>query len=100
MPKFNRETIIELSELCRIDCTPEEQERYLKDLQSIFVYFEELDAVHTEGVRPLNHVLETMVNVEREDEVKNLLSRDDFLMNAPSSIGGMIKVPPVIKGGS
>lgn len=98
MPQFNRETIEELSELCRIECSQEEQQKFLNDLRGIFAYFEGLNEVNTDNVRPLNHVLESMVNVEREDTVHDLLPRQVFLDNAPSSISGMIKVPPVMKG--
>jgi len=33
----------------------------------------------------------------REDIPEEPLSRDLFLANAPSQVGGMIKVPPVFK---
>ena len=38
-----------------------------------------------------------MANVTREDVVGELLNREAFLANAPSHVGGMIRVPPVIK---
>jgi Asp-tRNA(Asn)/Glu-tRNA(Gln) amidotransferase C subunit len=34
----------------------------------------------------------------REDEIKDLLPRDQFLAGAPDQIGGMVRVPPVMKG--
>lgn len=96
---MDQKAIKELSKLCRIECTPEEEAHFLKDLQSILNYFEQLREVNTEGVRPLDHVLESVVNVMREDTIEHLLPREKFLENAPSQIGGMIKVPTVMKGG-
>jgi aspartyl-tRNA(Asn)/glutamyl-tRNA(Gln) amidotransferase subunit C len=96
MSDLNKDTIKKLTELCRIDCTNEEQESILQDLERILQYIELLHEVDTEGVEPCNHVLE-MFNVMREDEVGELLDREVFLSNAPSHIGGMIKVPPVLK---
>lgn len=97
---MDKKTIQELSALCRIKCTEEEEARFLKDLEGILAYFELLKEVDTEGVKPLNNILENIVsqNVFREDEVKPSLPREKFLQNAPSHTGGMIRVPPVMKG--
>lgn len=97
MTDLNKETIVQLSRLCRIDCTDEEQEKILRDLQKILKYFEELKQIDTENVAPCNHVLEEIANVLREDEIGPVLDRESFLANAPSHIGGMVRVPPVIK---
>jgi Asp-tRNA(Asn)/Glu-tRNA(Gln) amidotransferase C subunit len=36
-------------------------------------------------------------SVVRDDEPKDLLPREQFLSNAPDQVGGMIRVPPVLK---
>lgn len=97
MANLDKETIKKLTQLCRIDCTEEEQESLLKDLKQILEYIEQLQQIDTENVPPCNHVLEGMANIMREDEVGAVLDREAFLANAPSHIGGMIRVPPVIK---
>lgn len=97
MPEINKETIKQLSQLSRIHCTEEEQETLLKDLKKILAYIEQLNEIDTENVPPCNHVLAEITNVTREDRVGHVLNRDDFLANAPAHVGGMIKVPPVIK---
>lgn len=97
MADLDKETIKKLTQLCRIDCTEEEQEALLKDLKQILGYIEQLQQIDTDNVPPCNHVLEGMANVMREDEVGEVLDRETFLANAPSHIGGMIRVPPVIK---
>ena len=97
MSTLSKESIKKLIKLCRIDCSEEEQEALLKDLQKILHLFEQLQEIDTEHVAPCNQVLEGMGNVMRDDLTKNLLSREAFLSNAPSQIGGMIRVPPVIK---
>lgn len=97
MGKFNRETIKNLVQLCRIDCSEEEQDALLKDLGSIVAYVEQLSDIDTTHVRPCNHVLEGMSNVVREDVVSNIMPRELFLANVPSQVGGMVRVPPVMK---
>lgn len=97
MANLTKQTIQNLIKLSCIECSEEEQERLLIDLGKIISYFEMLDAIDTENVAPCNHVLASVVNVEREDKTGKTLSRDSFLSNAPSQIGGLIRVPPVIK---
>ncbi len=97
MSNLDKETIRQLTALCRIDCSEEEQNSLLKDLRKILEYFENLKEIDTENVPPCNHVLEGMCNVMREDVVGETLNRDEFLANAPSHIGGMVRVPPIIK---
>lgn len=87
-----------LAKLCRIECTEEEKQKLLGSLTRVIAYIEQLSEVDTDGVDPCNHVLESHVNVFRADEVGEVLSRETFIANAPAHIGGMIKVPPVMKG--
>lgn len=97
MTDLNKQTIHNLIGLCRINCSEEEQESLLLDLKKILDYFEQLQEIDTQHVAPCYHVLEDACNVMREDVVGETLPRDLFLANAPSQIGGMIRVPPVIK---
>lgn len=98
MSQLNKESIKVLKQLCRIDCTEEEELKLLSDLGKILDYFTMLEEIDTDGVAPLNHVLEDINNIMRDDEIHDVLPRETFLANAPAHTGGMIKVPPVIKG--
>jgi aspartyl-tRNA(Asn)/glutamyl-tRNA(Gln) amidotransferase subunit C len=97
MALLDKKTVDKLTQLSRIRCTEPEKEALLKDLKKILNYMEQLKEIDTENVPPCSHVLEDMVNVTREDIVGPTMPRDTFLANAPSHIGGMIRVPPVIK---
>jgi aspartyl-tRNA(Asn)/glutamyl-tRNA(Gln) amidotransferase subunit C len=97
MADIDRETIKNLSRLCRIDCTEEEIESLQKELLGIITYVEQLQEINTDQVPPCNHVLDDMYNAFREDEIGEPMSRDFFLANAPAHIGGMVRVPIVIK---
>ena len=97
MATLDKETIQQLTRLCRIDCTEEEQESLLKDLKKILDYVEQLQQIDTKDVPPCNHVLEGMANVMREDVVGEVLDREAFLANAPAKIGGMIRIPSFMK---
>ncbi|MBI5345528.1 MAG: Asp-tRNA(Asn)/Glu-tRNA(Gln) amidotransferase subunit GatC [Chlamydiae bacterium] len=87
-----------LQKLCRIKCTKDEEKELLHALQSILKYIEQLNELDTENVEPCRHVLMNMQkNIFRQDIVKETLLRETFLENAPEQIGGMIKVPPILK---
>jgi len=101
MANFDSQTLEHLKKLCRIDCTEEENREILNSLGRILEYVVQLNEVPTEDTASCRYVLRGMLkNQMREDEVKDLLPRDQFLSNAPDQIGGMIRVPPVLKPSS
>jgi len=97
MTKLDRQTLEDVAQLCRINYSKQDKESLLVDLASILGYIKLLDEVDTEGIAPCDHVLETMQNVMRIDQVDETLQREVFLENSPSHVGGMVRVPPVIK---
>ncbi len=93
-----RQEFDHLKKLCRIDCSAEEEAEVLNSLQKVIAYFEEIKAVDTEGVQSCNYVLQAMLkNQMRPDQCTDVLSRDRFLGNTSDQIGGMVRVPPVLK---
>jgi aspartyl-tRNA(Asn)/glutamyl-tRNA(Gln) amidotransferase subunit C len=98
MPKFDTQEFKHLQKLCRLNCTPEEEEAVLHSLQDVLEYLKQLEMVDTKGVTPCNYVLRSQLqNQMRDDEVKDLLPREQFLAEVPDHIGGMVRVPPVLK---
>jgi aspartyl-tRNA(Asn)/glutamyl-tRNA(Gln) amidotransferase subunit C len=98
MSEFDQETLKHLKKLCRIECSPEEEADFAQGIKRILKHIEQLDEIDTSNVAPCRFVLRGMLkNRVREDEVKDLLPRDKFLANAPDQIGGMIRVPPIMK---
>ncbi len=96
---MNQDELDKLAKLCRISCTEEEKEKFSGSISQIISYIEDLKQIDTQGVPCCNMVLETLSNVMRDDIPGELLSRDTFLANAPAHVGGMVKVPPVLKQG-
>lgn len=97
MSKLNEEELLKLTKLCRIECTEEEKKALGSNISKILAYIDLLQEVDTENVPACSHVMEQLSNITREDKVGPTLSRDEFLANAPSHIGGMVRVPPIIK---
>lgn len=90
-------TIEHLATLSRIAVTKQDKEVLFKDLNRILDFVAQLEKVDTEGVATCDFVLRNHKHLMREDKVENILPRDEFLKNAPDQMGGMIKVPPIIK---
>jgi aspartyl-tRNA(Asn)/glutamyl-tRNA(Gln) amidotransferase subunit C len=97
MSEFNEKEFDHLAKLCRLEFSKEEKQKLGSHLNRILGYVKQLHELDTENVKPCKHVLETMANVMREDIPGDLLNREEFLANVPSHVGGMVRVPPVIK---
>ena len=97
MPSFDKDSLNNLQNLCKIKLTDSEELEFLKKLKEILDYVELLKEVNTENVNPCNYVLKDMQqNIFRSDEVNFMLDREAFLSNAPDQLSGMIKVPEII----
>lgn len=101
MGNFDHQALEHLKKLCRLDCTPEESEDIFHSLNRVLSYMAQLNEINTLETKTCRYVLRGMLKSQmREDEVKDVLSREKFLANAPEQIGGMIRVPPVLKPSS
>jgi aspartyl-tRNA(Asn)/glutamyl-tRNA(Gln) amidotransferase subunit C len=92
-----KETIEKMARLSRIGITEEEKDIFTKSLSSIIDYFDVLNSLDTSQTAPMYSVLDEHTLPLRDDEVGDVLSKEEFLKNAPSSVGGLIRVPQVLK---
>lgn len=97
MSKMDEKEIKVLEKLCRISLTEEEEKKFAETLGNVLDYIKKLDEVDTEGVEPCSHVIAGIKAPLREDEPQRLIPREDFLKGAPEHVGGMVKVPTIIK---
>lgn len=97
MANFNEKQLKTLEKLCRLPLDPSEEETLLANLTKILTHIETLNEVDTEDVIPCNHVIKNTSAPLADDEPKRLIPRAEFLKNAPEHIGGMVKVPKVMK---
>lgn len=93
--KVDDQLVDRLAELSRLEFEAEEKVAIKEDLTKILSFMEQLNEVDTEGVEPLVYVNE-VENIFREDEVKDQLSVEQVLQNAPIKNEEYIKVPKVI----
>lgn len=97
MADLNRDTVLHLSRLCRIAVSDEELPELEESLKKVLNYVDQLQKVDLSDLLPYSRIEEQGIDSLRADEVKDLLPCETFLNNAPDHVGGMIRVPPVIK---
>lgn len=93
---INKEDIIRLAKLARIDLQGQE-DSILKDALRILKYFEELKGVNTDGVLAINNAID-MVNITDNDDINQELLQKG-IKHFPEIAGGCLKVPGVMHNG-
>jgi aspartyl-tRNA(Asn)/glutamyl-tRNA(Gln) amidotransferase subunit C len=93
--QIERNLILRLENLARLELSEAEREKLQGSLNDILSMVEKLNELDTEGVEPLVYINEDL-NMLREDVVKNELARTDALKNAPDATDAFFKVPKVI----
>lgn len=91
---INREILVHLAELGRIELQAKEEERLMDDLKKIMDYFEELTALDTTGIAPIMGGTE-ITNSFREDTERENTNRGAGTDAFPESQDGYLKVPNV-----
>lgn len=76
--------------------TDQEMPDLVKEYDIFMEHVQVLSKIDTEGVEPLAFPYEIETTFLREDEVTDVISKDDALRNASSVEAGQIKVPKVV----
>ncbi|MNJ38522.1 Aspartyl/glutamyl-tRNA(Asn/Gln) amidotransferase subunit C [compost metagenome] len=85
-----------VAKLARLNLTDDEREKFTKQLGAILQYADKLNELNTDDIEPTTHVL-PLINVMREDVVKESLSQEKVFRNAPEEEDGQFKVPAVLE---
>ena len=96
MMSFTEKDLKGLEKLARIKCTKDEEVALLEKLKSTLAQIEMLDELDIGNVKPCCRVSSSHEEYTREDEVGEVIARDDLLSNAPDAVAGMVRVPPVM----
>lgn len=92
---LTREAVERVAHLSRLEFTEEELTEQFAQLQSIIEMMDSLSEIDTEGVAPLNHVMD-IENVFREDTVHESMGTEKVLANAPEENENMFQVPKIV----
>jgi aspartyl-tRNA(Asn)/glutamyl-tRNA(Gln) amidotransferase subunit C len=93
---LTQDDVRKIAELARLELTADELALFTRQLGDILTYVEQIRALDTAGVAPTSQVLNRPV--DRADEPRATLSRQQLLGNAPDAAteSGLFKVPRVI----
>jgi aspartyl-tRNA(Asn)/glutamyl-tRNA(Gln) amidotransferase subunit C len=82
--------------LARLALTPEERERFRRQLGLILEHAERVRELAAEDVPPTSHPI-PRANVMRPDELEPTLSHEEALVSAPEAQDGRFKVPRILE---
>ncbi len=94
--KIDEQQVRKVAKLARLELTDAEVQEFAGQLSAILDYVERMNELKTDDVEPLAHCL-PIVNVFREDTIKESLGTEAALANAPQRDGAFFKVPKILE---
>ncbi len=89
---IDREQVLHVARLARLELTDEEVERMSGELSAILDHVERMNELDLDGVEPTSHVV-ALENVLRADEPRPSWPREQVLEPAPDPAEGAFRVP-------
>ena len=96
--EITREQIKHLAHLSRLELSGAELDVMQGDMTKILGFVAKIESLDLDGVEPLTQMSKS-VDVMREDEVDNMISKEDALKNAPDANSDYFRVPKFGKKG-
>jgi len=90
---IDRDTVLRVAKLARLELRPDEIDRLTGELDAILAAVSKVGELDLAGVPPTSHPLD-LVNVWGDDEPRPSLPLDDSFANAPAREGDLFRVPP------
>jgi aspartyl-tRNA(Asn)/glutamyl-tRNA(Gln) amidotransferase subunit C len=90
---IDRETVVHVARLARLDLRPEEVDRLTNELGAILEAVSKVAELDLADVPPTSHPLD-LVNVWADDEARPSLSLQEVFANAPAREADLFRVPP------
>jgi aspartyl-tRNA(Asn)/glutamyl-tRNA(Gln) amidotransferase subunit C len=85
-----------VANLARLDLNEEEIQDFTKQLNDIISFVKQLERVDTTNIEPTSHA-NAVVDVIREDKLRNGMGSDAALKNAPDQNNQQFKVTRVVE---
>jgi len=93
---IDRETVDKIANLARLELAEGEKEEMIMDMSQILDFMAKLNEIDTAGVEPLVYMTNE-INVFREDVVKQEITTEEGLKNAPKHTDDYFLVAKVIE---
>jgi aspartyl-tRNA(Asn)/glutamyl-tRNA(Gln) amidotransferase subunit C len=92
--KISKDDVRYVAKLAELEFSDKDIEKFTSQLSRILDHIANISSADTEGVPPTSHVLD-IKNVFREDVVKESISQESALENAPDRKSDGFKVPKI-----
>ena len=96
MKPLSKEEVCYVAHLARLELSPEEVEKYQKELSRILDYVAQIQSLDTSDI-PATFQNFPRKNVFRADEVGKSLPVEEVLKNAPEREGNYFKMPRILE---
>jgi aspartyl-tRNA(Asn)/glutamyl-tRNA(Gln) amidotransferase subunit C len=93
---IDEETVDKIAHLARLELTGNEKTDMIKDMNKILGFMDKLNEIDTTGIEPLVYMTDE-INSFREDVVKQAITHEDALLNAPKHDSDYFLVAKVIE---
>jgi len=93
---IDAKVVHDVAQLSRLEVDPAEAPRFVKELQSILAYVEQLQSLDVSGIEPTSQVGAGVTTALREDVVVPSEVREEALEQAPDRDGDYFRVPRVV----
>ncbi|MGB6129982.1 MAG: Asp-tRNA(Asn)/Glu-tRNA(Gln) amidotransferase subunit GatC [Psychrilyobacter sp.] len=94
---LTREDVLKVAKLSMLEFKESEVMTLQNELNDILEFVSKLDEANVEGVVPMTQVNE-MYNSFREDVVRESLTKEEAIKNAPEEVEGSFAVPRTVSG--
>ena len=94
MERIRNSDVRHVAKLAELDFSDKEVEKITPQLDKILDHVARISTVDTEGVSSTSHVMD-INNVLREDEIREPVSQDEALKNAPEEAEDGFSVPKI-----
>lgn len=91
------EQVEHVAQLARLSLDADEVERFRAQLSRILGYLDKVEGLDVSGVPPTVHAVDVATTSLRADTVRESLSPDEALANAPEREGTLFLVPRIIE---
>lgn len=93
---IDRDEVIRMAKLARLELSPEEIELYQRDLNSFLVSGRKLQQVDVGELEGTSHATAVVPEL-RPDQVEASLAQEDVLAAGPQVLNGFFKVPRILE---
>ena len=93
---IDKETVEKVAHLARLELAEDEKETLIEDMSKILGFMAKLNEIDTAGIEPLVYMTNE-INVLRDDVIKQEITHQEALQNAPKHDENYFLVAKVIE---